>query len=152
MKRIIFLFLICFSISSLSSEERDYDFIGKHLIVSYMDCLPEAIRAEDLLQEKMKEAAEASGVTVLSSSHHHFEPEGLTQVLLLSESHASIHTYPEYNACFVDLFTCGDSFDMEQFDAVLTEYLQPKKVAHKLFLRQAQIEEISFIPQKVKVI
>ncbi len=148
MKKNLLLFLVCFSISSLYSEERDYNFIGKHLVISYMDCSPESICAEELLQEKMKEAAKASGVTILSSSYHQFEPEGLTQVLLLSESHASIHTYPEYNACFVDLFTCGDTFAMEQFDAVLTEYLQPGQVVHKLLLRGEAVEEIPFVPLK----
>ena len=111
-----------------------------------MGCNQEALSNEHVLKEKMKEAAAASGVTILSSSDHHFEPSGVTQVLLLSESHASIHTYPEFDSCFVDLFTCGTDFQMDKFDQILTEYLKPKKASHKLLMRQESCEEVAFMP------
>lgn len=149
MKSIYFIFLFfpgLFFIQPKLCAEPEYQFTGKHLIISYMDCDPSALSCENKLKEKMVEAAKASGVTVLSSSHHHFEPQGLTQVLLLSESHASIHTYPDFNACFVDLFTCGDSFAMEKFDQILTQYLQPGETSHKLLLRERDSKEIAYNP------
>lgn len=143
MKRLVLVF--CFVFLTFIHAE-DYQFIGRHLIVSYLDCDVEAIEDENQLKEVMKMAAKASGVTILSSSEHHFEPMGLTQVLLLSESHASIHTYPENRACFVDLFTCGTSWEMEKFDEVLTKYLKPLRVSHKFLLREDKATEIAFNP------
>ncbi len=47
------------------------------------------------------------GATVCGYAEKRFEPEGLTMVFLLEESHAAIHTYPERGALFLDIFTCG---------------------------------------------
>jgi S-adenosylmethionine decarboxylase len=63
--------------------------------------------------------------------------------LLLSESHAAIHTYPEHNACFVDLFTCGDHCHNEPFDRVLREYLKPGAVQSKVLIRDEAFTEHS---------
>jgi S-adenosylmethionine/arginine decarboxylase-like enzyme len=68
----------------------------------------------------------------------------MTAVLLLAESHASIHTYPEHQACFVDLFTCGRACSAERFDAVLRQYLRPASVQRRTMLRHADgVEEAS---------
>ena len=64
----------------------------------------------------------------------------MTLVALLSESHASIHTYPEHNSCFVDLFTCGLSFHAERFDAVMRAYLSPSQVEVDTLIRHGDIE------------
>lgn len=143
MKKFSFIIFICIPFL-LFSTESDYQFIGRHLVISYVGCDQAAIENETLLKDKMEEAARASGVTILSSSHHHFQPKGLTQVLLLSESHASIHTYPESGSCFVDLFTCGTSWEMERFEAVLSDYLKPKHSSCKMFLRGKDSQEIEF--------
>lgn len=145
MKYFFFFFLLFLSL--VLPAEPNYEFFGRHLIISYVGCDSTAIHSESLLKEKMIEAAKASGVTILSSSDHHFDPEGMTQVLLLSESHASIHTYPELNSCFVDLFTCGTSFQMDRFDEILAGYLKPKKASYKFLERKEGCEEISFIPK-----
>jgi S-adenosylmethionine/arginine decarboxylase-like enzyme len=62
--------------------------------------------------------------------------------ITLSESHASIHTYPEHGKCFVDLFTCGDKCDHEVFNDALKAYLQPKKVAEMVLARDDEIKEL----------
>lgn len=148
MKKVYFIFT-CIGIffwSFLQAQQENYQFVGRHLIISYVDCDLSALLDENTLKEKMKEAALASGVTILSSSDYHFVPHGVTQVLLLSESHASIHTYPEYASCFVDLFTCGTRFEMDKFDQILTDYLKPQKLSHKLLHRQEGCEEVAYIP------
>ncbi len=91
------------------------------------------------LLETFKEASRASGATILNESHHVFVPCGLTAMLLLSESHASIHTYPEHAACFVDLFTCGTDSDGQAFDRIMQGYLRPTRVQVKTILRQLSL-------------
>ena len=120
--------------SNLVSEE--YDFVGKHFIASYKDCNPEALTNLTKLKETLTLAATRSGAHILDSIDYTFEPNALTMVILLSESHASIHTYPEYNACFVDLFTCGNKCSNSAFDEVLRAYLQPKKVDSQILERE----------------
>ena len=51
------------------------------------------------------------GATVLQISQHQFEPQGVTVVALLAESHVAVHTYPEERSYMVDVCTCGDTAD-----------------------------------------
>lgn len=142
MKRfIIFLVLVASVYSPLNGEE--YQFKGKHFMASYLDCDEEAMENIEALKEAFAEAARASHATILETSFYKFDPSGLTMVLLLSESHASIHTYPEHHACFVDLFTCGDKCSSSEFDAVLRRYLKPADVNCCELLRSDQIETLS---------
>jgi len=113
----------------------EYEFVGKHYVASYKHCNPVALKDINRLKEKMVEACFASGATVLETSDFIFEPDGMTMVLLLSESHASIHTYPEHDACFIDLFTCGTTCSAEKFSAVLKEYLSPTEINEDTFHR-----------------
>jgi len=83
-----------------------------------------------------KSAVEASGATLLNYVKHTFPQGGVTLLLLLAESHASIHTYPEHGACFVDLFTCGRSCSGEEFSKVLQTYLKPKTVHSQVLVRR----------------
>ena len=55
----------------------------------------------------MKEACDVAKVKILNTAFHNFEPMGFTALLLLSESHMSIHTYPENWYIAIDLYTCG---------------------------------------------
>ena len=62
-------------------------------------------------------------------------------IILLSESHASIHTYPEHGGCFVDFFTCGTTCKPENFDKYMQNYLKPKNIGIGLLLNfEAQPE------------
>lgn len=121
---------------------KEHAFVGKHFVASYLDCDLRAISNPDGLIHAMDNAVSASGATILDKTPHVFPPNGLTIVYLLSESHASLHTYPEYGACFVDLFTCGDSCSSEKFDQVMRAYLRPEKVNARLFLRNEEVQEI----------
>lgn len=142
MKRII-LFFLTLALPAFC-EEDVHLFSGKHFLASYVDCDLNAIADLKRMLEAMDQAVTASGATVLNSTPHVFPPNGLTVVYLLSESHASIHTYPEHGACFVDLFTCGDNCFAEKFDEALRSYLKPKKVNARMFLRHEGIEEAPF--------
>lgn len=128
-------------IASLDETIEEHNFKGTHLLASYLECDPELIRNNQVLMDVMGEAVRASGAHILETSYHLFEPSGVTMMFLLSESHATIHTYPEYGACFVDIFTCGDICRPERFHQVLQAYLKPKKISRKTFIRKQDIVE-----------
>lgn len=128
------IFALLFLPFFLFSEE--YEFKGQHFIASYYGCDSESLTDSEALRGVMNQAAEASGATVLTESYYLFDEGGMTQVLLLSESHASIHTYPEHNACFVDLFTCGDTCQSEPFHQTLKEFLKPAHTELEIIRRE----------------
>lgn len=71
-----------------------------------------------------EQAVEATGATVLNRFSHQFSPQGCTVVYALSESHISIHTFPEEGSCAVDVYTCGNMSTGAGVD-VLLEHFQP---------------------------
>ena len=111
------------------------EFIGQHIVASFKDCDPAGLLCIDGLRAAMQRSAEATGATILSGSEHRFDNDGFTMVLLLSESHASIHTYPEYKSCFVDIFTCGSKCDPFKFISTLREWLKPEAVKMRVIDR-----------------
>jgi S-adenosylmethionine decarboxylase proenzyme len=82
---------------------------GTHLLVECRGCTPAVLNDAERLEEALRAAAQAIGASVVSATFHAFSPHGVTGVLLLAESHLSIHTWPEYGFAALDLFTCGES-------------------------------------------
>jgi S-adenosylmethionine decarboxylase proenzyme len=134
MRIFLSFYLLCAFVPIQGNSE--YQFIGRHLVAEYYGCDKKAILSDKKLEKAMLQASRASGATVLRSVGYHFTPNGYSLVILLSESHASIHTYPEKRACFVDLFTCGTHCDSKKFEKVLQEYLRPEKTHSQVIDRK----------------
>ena len=76
----------------------------------------------------MHEAAEKANATIVSEKFHTFNPWGVSGVIIIKESHLTIHTWPEYKYAAVDLFTCGDTLDLRTAMQYLEEKLGCKKM------------------------
>ncbi|UCD95233.1 MAG: S-adenosylmethionine decarboxylase proenzyme [Candidatus Zixiibacteriota bacterium] len=85
--------------------------LGRHLIAELSDCPSEVLNDSAILEEVMKEAARISGATVVDSTFHRYSPQGLSGIVVIAESHISVHTWPEYGYAAIDCFTCGTSVD-----------------------------------------
>lgn len=83
--------------------------MGKHYLLDLFDCDVELLNDERFLRCLLEEAAVAAGAKVLQISSYKFYPQGATVICLLSESHISIHTWPEERKAAADVYTCGDS-------------------------------------------
>jgi S-adenosylmethionine decarboxylase len=82
--------------------------MGRHVIADLHDVSAELLGSIDFWKEILIDGAKKSGATVLSDHFHHFgEGYGLTGVIVLAESHISIHTWPEKNYAAIDVFMCG---------------------------------------------
>lgn len=112
-----------------------FKFSGKHFIVSYLKCDINALNNIASLKEALERAIISSNATILSSTDYVFDNNGYTAAYLLSESHASIHTYPEHKSCFVDLFTCGDHCTYKEFDKIMKDYLKAEVTNSNLIIR-----------------
>ena len=77
----------------------------------------------------MLEAARHAGATVILDTFHRFKRDGISGVVVIAESHISIHTWPEHRYAAVDVFTCGDSVDPWGVRHYLQEKLQAKNVS-----------------------
>jgi S-adenosylmethionine decarboxylase proenzyme len=84
------------------------DILGRHVFIDGWGVAFARLDSEELILSFLEHACNQAGATILHSWVHRFEPQGVTALVGLAESHASIHTYPEIGAYFVDMFTCGD--------------------------------------------
>jgi S-adenosylmethionine decarboxylase len=100
--------------------------LGRHLLVELYDCNREALNDTDMIRDVMLKAAIDCGAVVLGNQFHHFSPQGVSGVVVIAESHISIHTWPEFGYAAVDVFTCGTAVNPEIAAKVLVERLESK--------------------------
>lgn len=95
---------------------------GRHLLVEYMNCNADVLNDVNKIEALMLEAAIAARTKVVFSKFKPFVPQGVSGVVVVEESHLSIHTWPEYGYAAVDFYTCGDG-DPNEAHEVLREGL-----------------------------
>ena len=106
-------------------------FAGSHLIVDLWDA--KHLDDIDVIEDTLHEAIEAAGATLLHMHLHPFEPNGVSGVAVLAESHISIHTWPERGYAALDVFMCGDA-EPDKAVEVLRQRFSPDRLdvaAHK---------------------
>jgi S-adenosylmethionine decarboxylase proenzyme len=97
--------------------------LGRHLIAEYTDCTADKLNDAEFLERSLLEAVRRSGATVVNSVFHRYAPQGVSGVVVIAESHMSVHTWPEYNYAAVDFFTCGQTVDPHKANEYLKEML-----------------------------
>ena len=139
------------------NSEIDEINLGQHVLAEFFECDPNTLNSIDKVEKYMIDAALECGATIVQKCFHMFSPYGVSGVVIISESHLAIHTWPELGYAAVDLFTCGTKCDPK----VAYEFLknkfcsknasfselkrriitrQEKKVVEKTFEIMAQIE------------
>ena len=99
--------------------------IGIHLIADLW--FGKSIENPKELGELLIEAAKKAGNTPLNFTFHKFQPQGITGVLLLAESHIAFHSWPEVGYLAIDIFSCGKKTFPEKALKYLKQKLKPKK-------------------------
>ena len=100
---------------------------SKHLLLELYGCDYEKLNDESFLRCTLNRAAKLAKATVLNLISNKFEPQGVTAIALLAESHISIHTWPESNYSAVDIFTCGQNMMPEQASQYLIKSLMAEE-------------------------
>ena len=98
---------------------------GQHLLIEFRHCTEPVLDNLEMIQAMMERAALAAQANIVNSVFHRFAPQGVTGVVVLEESHFSIHTWPEHDYVAVDVFTCGNCYP-QRAQQVLREGLGAK--------------------------
>lgn len=83
--------------------------MGKHIILEVYDVDFHLLNEMGPLLERIKNSINSINMTVLNVYEHKFNPQGITILFCLAESHVSIHTFPEHNCLSFDAYTCGEN-------------------------------------------
>jgi len=108
------------------------------------DC--EKLNDESFLRCTLNKAAKLAKATVLNLISNKFEPQGVTAIALLAESHISIHTWPESNYSAVDIFTCGQNMMPE----LASQYLIKSLMAEEHSLRVIKRKPPLAVPKQIR--
>ena len=100
---------------------------SKHFLLELYRCNYEKLNDESFLRCTLNKASKLAKATVLNLISNKFEPQGVTAIALLAESHISIHTWPESNYSAVDIFTCGHNMLPELASQYLIEALKAEE-------------------------
>jgi S-adenosylmethionine decarboxylase len=99
---------------------------GSHLLADFYGVDADKLTSSAIIDRLLRQGAEAAGARILHSHFHSFgDAMGVTGVLLLAESHISIHTWPEYGFAAADIFMCGEAQPMLALQ-VIEQALQPQ--------------------------
>lgn len=125
--------------------------LGEHFICDLSDCnralLLDSERARDLFTQAVRD----SGLTIVSEGFYQFSPHGFTCFLLLAESHASLHAWPEYGYCAIDLFTCNLDMNINPLVKKLQALFGSQRCSVRLIDREAEIAQVSFQPVQIQI-
>jgi S-adenosylmethionine decarboxylase len=111
---------------------------ARHLIADLHGC--EGLDDLERVRSALWSAAAAAEATVVDDRFHSFGPgQGVTGVLILAESHMTIHTWPEHNYAAVDIFMCGLRHDLEAALAAIEKALRPEQVVSQILARDGAL-------------
>ena len=114
-------------ICKMSSNDDQLVHHGKHLLLDLYNCDYEKLNDESFLRCALSNAARLANAKILNLISKKFEPQGVTALALLAESHLSIHTWPESYYSAVDIFTCGQNMQPEVASNYLIQALMAKE-------------------------
>lgn len=106
-----------------------------------MTLLFDSERARRLFTQVVKN----SGLSIVDEGFFQFSPHGFTCYLLLEESHASLHAWPEFGYCAIDVFTCNLNLDLKPLFNTLKDVFGGKHGSVERINRRALVE-----PETVK--
>lgn len=99
------------------------DTIGYHYVVEASGCDPEVLKDPNRIREIFLEAAKVGNMEVKASYFFRFSPTGVSGVVIVAESHISVHTWPEEGYAALDVYTCGEKADPEKaVDYILEKF------------------------------
>jgi len=115
--------------------------LGLHVLLEFHGCPSERLEKTAFVEKVLMDSALASGAHIVETLFHQFNPYGVSGVIVISESHFTIHTWPEHNYAAVDIFTCDEELDLEQAVKVLKEAFQPSSM-QRVEMKRGIVEEL----------
>lgn len=113
--------------------------LGKHILLEFMGCSSQLLNSKDALEPILNEAAKVMGASIVESRFHNFSPIGVSGVVIIMESHLTIHTWPEYDYAAIDIFTCG-KINFDEGVELLKKKLKPQSVTERFIERGIQLQ------------
>lgn len=117
--------------------------LGTHIIVELFDCNLNTLTNKDYVERALVRAAKESNAKIVDYFFHQFQPYGVSGVVVIEESHYTIHTWPEHGFAAVDLFFCSDDIDVDKAIEILREEFEPNRIS-TIELKRGLLPDVDF--------
>ena len=114
--------------------------LGEHYICDLSNCDRKLLMSSEKVKKLFSKAVHESGLTVVDEGFYKFSPHGFTCFLLLAESHASLHAWPEFGYSAIDLFTCNLGRDLTSLIERIKDMLGAESFTLRQFDREAELK------------
>lgn len=112
----------------MSNETYTMETLGRHVIAELWGCKTHLLDNLEMTEKIMVDAAIEAGADIREVTFHKFNPQGISGVVVISESHLTIHTFPEHGYASVDVYTCGETIDPNVAARAIAEYFQAETI------------------------
>jgi S-adenosylmethionine decarboxylase proenzyme len=109
--------------------------LGRHMLLELYDCPQEILNNQEKIEEVLVGVVHAVGATLINTSFHKFSPYGVSGVVVIAESHITIHTWPEHNYAAIDVFTCNDKIDYALVENIVVKKFSSSKHKAQTIIR-----------------
>ena len=123
--------------------------LGKHIIVELSKCDSEILNNMSEVKKILIEAAIQANTEIKEHAFHRFYPQGVSGVVVIAESHISIHTWPEYGYAALDIYTCGDKTEPLKACRYIARNLKAEKMEYTQIERGLEDKPGNFIHRKI---
>jgi S-adenosylmethionine decarboxylase len=117
-----------YEVTPRSLRQEDDRSLGTHLLVELYGCDTRPLERVEYVETAMVRSVQAANAHIVSHFFHEFEPYGVSGVVVIEESHFTIHTWPEHRYAAIDLFFCSTSVEPDNAMQILCEVFQPERV------------------------
>ena len=102
--------------------------VGKHVLADLHGCSSDLLKKVEYVADSMYEAARRSDATIVGKFFKQFDPWGVSGVIIIAESHITIHTWPEFGLASVDYFSCSEEPNIKAAIDYLAEAFEAQNV------------------------
>jgi len=113
--------------------------LGTHILLDLYGCDPDRLNDLEFLRQMSLEGVRRSGATIMGDHFKQFEPQGVSGIIIIAESHLSLHSWPEFGYMAMDYFTCGSRIDIDAAIAHFEQSLSPQKVVKSRHARGSEL-------------
>jgi|SRR5581483_6741184 len=114
----------------------------QHTLIEFYDCDPDSLKRAVGVRKFLCKAVLQGGGTIVKAVFHNFSPYGVSGVVVITESHVTIHTWPEHGYAAVDIFSCSKKLDHDAIRNELKRALSARRVLRKTFRRGFSLKKI----------
>jgi len=100
--------------------------VGTHVVLELWGC--SNLNSPEVVEQALRDIVDATDVTLLDLKVYPFQPQGVTGAAVVSESHITIHTWPEHTYAAIDIFTCGKERDLTEATRKVREHFTPERI------------------------